>query len=46
MIERQGEKQHTQQAAVAAPNRRSIENHNRSASGHLMPPTPTNASAG
>lgn len=46
MIERQGEKQHAQQAAVAAPNRRSIENHNRSASGHLMPPTPTNAGAG
>jgi enhancer of polycomb-like protein len=45
MIDRQGEKQQPQQAA-AAPNRRSIENHNRSASGHLMPPTPTNASAG
>jgi enhancer of polycomb-like protein len=45
MIERQGEKQQPQQAATA-PNRRTIENHNRSASGHLMPPTPTNASAG
>lgn len=44
MIERQGEKQHAQAtaAAAAAHNRRSIENHNRSASGHLMPPTPTN----
>lgn len=37
MIERQGEKQHAQQAAGAA--RKSIENNNRSASGHLMPPT-------
>jgi enhancer of polycomb-like protein len=37
MIERQGEKQHAQQAASAA--RKSIENNNRSASGHLMPPT-------
>jgi enhancer of polycomb-like protein len=37
MIERQGEKQHAQQAAAA--NRRSIDNHNRSASGHLMPPS-------
>ncbi|KAF2680572.1 hypothetical protein K458DRAFT_407081 [Lentithecium fluviatile CBS 122367] len=37
MIERQGEKQHAQQAAAA--NRRAIENHNRSASGHLMPPS-------
>jgi enhancer of polycomb-like protein len=45
MIERQGEKQQPQQPA-AVQNRRSIENHNRSASGHLMPPTPTNASAG
>lgn len=43
MIERQGDK-----AAQAnqVPSRRSIENHNRSASGHLMPPTPTNVSAG
>ncbi|KAH3907764.1 polycomb-like-enhancer protein [Parastagonospora nodorum] len=45
MIDRQGEKQQPQQVAPN-PNRRSIENHNRSASGHLMPPTPTNASAG
>jgi enhancer of polycomb-like protein len=45
MIERQGEKQQPQQAATA-PSRRSIENHNRSASGHLMPPTPTNTTAG
>lgn len=37
MIERQGEKQHAQQAAGAV--RKSIENNNRSASGHLMPPT-------
>jgi enhancer of polycomb-like protein len=37
MIERQGEKQHAQQAGSAA--RKSIENNNRSASGHLMPPT-------
>jgi enhancer of polycomb-like protein len=37
MIERQGEKQHAQQAA--AQNRRAIENHNRSSSGHLMPPS-------
>jgi enhancer of polycomb-like protein len=35
MIERQGEKQHAQ----AAQTRRVIENHNRSASGHLLPPT-------
>jgi enhancer of polycomb-like protein len=47
MIDRQGEKQQQpQQATAPAANRRSIENHNRSASGHLMPPTPTNASAG
>lgn len=39
MIERQGEKQHAQQAAGAA--RKSIENNNRSASGHLMPPSAT-----
>jgi len=45
MIDRQSEKQQPQQAAQMS-NRRSIENHNRSASGHLMPPTPTNASAG
>ncbi|KAF1850836.1 uncharacterized protein K460DRAFT_328111 [Cucurbitaria berberidis CBS 394.84] len=45
MIERQGEKASAQQAATG-PNRRSIENHNRSASGHLLPPTPTTASAG
>ncbi|KAF1957413.1 hypothetical protein CC80DRAFT_411021 [Byssothecium circinans] len=41
MIERQGEKQHAQQAAAAAAaaqSRRAIENHNRSMSGHLMPP--------
>ena len=36
MIERQGEKQHAQ---AAAQNRRSIDNHNRSASGHLLPPS-------
>ena len=45
MIERQGEKPAAQQAAPG-PNRRSIENHNRSASGHLLPPTPTATSAG
>ena len=39
MIERQGEKQHAQQAAGTA--RKSIENNNRSASGHLMPPSAT-----
>lgn len=37
MIERQGEKQ--QYAQAAAQNRRVVENHNRSASGHLMPPS-------
>jgi enhancer of polycomb-like protein len=45
MIERQGDKQHAQ---VAAQNRRAIENHNRSASGHLLPPSnpaPATASA-
>ncbi|KAH7386709.1 enhancer of polycomb-like-domain-containing protein [Phaeosphaeria sp. MPI-PUGE-AT-0046c] len=42
---REDDKQQPRQAAPN-PNRRSIENHNRSASGHLMPPTPTNASAG
>lgn len=35
MIERQGEKQHAQ----VAQTRRAIENHNRSASGHLLPPS-------
>ena len=39
MIERQGEKP----AQQAAQHRRSIDNHNRSASGHLLPPTPTTA---
>ncbi|KAF1974641.1 hypothetical protein BU23DRAFT_96948 [Bimuria novae-zelandiae CBS 107.79] len=43
MIERQGEKQHAQHqaaaAAAAAQNRRAIESHQRSASGHLLPPT-------
>lgn len=38
MIERQGDKQ-AQAAAAAAQNRRAIENHNRSASGHLLPPS-------
>ncbi|KAF2715001.1 hypothetical protein K504DRAFT_496900 [Pleomassaria siparia CBS 279.74] len=38
MIEQQGAKQHAQ---VAAQNRRAIENHNRSSSGHLMPPSAT-----
>lgn len=42
---REDDKQQPRQAAPV-PNRRSIENHNRSASGHLMPPTPTKASAG
>ncbi|KAL5121665.1 Enhancer of polycomb-like protein 1 [Pleosporales sp. CAS-2024a] len=46
MIDRQGEKPQQPQQAAPNPSRRSIENHNRSASGHLMPPTPTNASAG
>lgn len=46
MIERQGEKVSTQQPAPGA-NRRSIENHSRSVSGHhLLPPTPTNAGSG
>jgi enhancer of polycomb-like protein len=45
MIERQGEKAAAQQPPPN-PNRRSIENHNRSASGHLLPPTPTTAAAG
>lgn len=45
MIERQGEKSTPQQPAAGAP-RRSIDNHNRSASGHLMPPTPTAPNAG
>ncbi|KAF2474186.1 uncharacterized protein BDR25DRAFT_340753 [Lindgomyces ingoldianus] len=36
MIERQGEKQHAQ---AVAQSRRAIENHNRSASGHLLPPS-------
>ncbi|KAF2823871.1 hypothetical protein CC86DRAFT_468864 [Ophiobolus disseminans] len=45
MIERQGEKQANQQV-TPVQTRRSIENHNRSASGHLMPPTPTNVTAG
>ncbi|PSN71164.1 hypothetical protein BS50DRAFT_275810 [Corynespora cassiicola Philippines] len=41
MIDRQAEKQHAQQAAAAAAaqTRRQIDNHNRSASGHLMPPS-------
>ncbi|KAF2012579.1 hypothetical protein BU24DRAFT_464955 [Aaosphaeria arxii CBS 175.79] len=46
MIERQGDKTHAQQqqaaaaaAAAAMQNRRAIENHNRSSSGHLLPPT-------
>lgn len=43
MIERQGEKQHAQHqaaaaAAAAAQSRRAIENHQRSSSGHLLPP--------
>ncbi|KAF2263854.1 hypothetical protein CC78DRAFT_260928 [Lojkania enalia] len=37
MIERQGEKPQHPQAVVQ--NRRAIENHNRSSSGHLLPPT-------
>lgn len=45
MIERQGEKQNAQPNA-AAQHRRSIENHNRSASGHLMPPTASGAGTG
>lgn len=44
MIERQGEKAVAPQPP-AGPHRKSIENHNRSASGHLLPPTPTVASA-
>ncbi|KAF1946995.1 hypothetical protein EJ02DRAFT_334642 [Clathrospora elynae] len=44
MIERQGEKQSAQQAPMG-PGRRSIENHNRSAFGHLLPPTSTPATA-
>ncbi|KAH7357437.1 enhancer of polycomb-like-domain-containing protein [Pyrenochaeta sp. MPI-SDFR-AT-0127] len=47
MIERQGEKPAAQQVAVAGnANRRPIDNHNRSASGHLLPPTPTAANVG
>jgi enhancer of polycomb-like protein len=42
MIERQGEKQ-SQQAA--AQSRRAIENHNRSSSGHLMPPSNAGAAS-
>ncbi|KAJ4302738.1 Enhancer of polycomb-like protein 1 [Kalmusia sp. IMI 367209] len=44
MIERNGEKQHAQHqaqaaaAAAAAQNRRAIESHQRSSSGHLLPP--------
>ncbi|CAI6333507.1 unnamed protein product [Periconia digitata] len=41
MIERQGENRNVQQAAAAAAasqSRKSIENHNRSVSGHLLPP--------
>jgi enhancer of polycomb-like protein len=46
MIERNSEKAAQQQQANSGPNhRKSIENHNRSASGHLMPPTPTVANA-
>lgn len=45
MIERQGDKQHAQQAPTKNPSR-AIENHNRSASGHLLPPTPANAGTG
>ncbi|EUC44116.1 hypothetical protein COCMIDRAFT_99048 [Bipolaris oryzae ATCC 44560] len=41
MIERQGEK--VAQQPPPGPSRRPIENHNRSASGHLLPPTPTTA---
>jgi enhancer of polycomb-like protein len=44
MIERNSEKQ--VQAQQATGHRKSIENSNRSASGHLMPPTPTAAAAG
>lgn len=44
MIERQGEKAPAPQPS-AVPTRKSIENHNRSASGHLLPPTPTAATA-
>lgn len=43
MIERNGEKQHAAHqaqaaAAAAAMNRRALENHQRSSSGHLLPP--------
>lgn len=44
MIERQGEKAAAQQPPQAPP-RKSIENHNRSTSGHLMPPAPTTANS-
>ncbi|KAH7122466.1 enhancer of polycomb-like-domain-containing protein [Dendryphion nanum] len=40
MIERQSDKHHQQQQG-AVQNRRAVENHNRSASGHLMPPSAT-----
>lgn len=43
---REDQKEQQKQAGPIPPHRRSIENHNRSASGHLMPPTPTKASAG
>ena len=49
MIERQGEKQHAQQAAAAAAaaqSRKAIENHNRSVSGHLAPPGGQTAGTG
>jgi enhancer of polycomb-like protein len=46
MIERQGEKVASQQQASAGSNRRPIENHNRSASGHLLPPAPAAANSG
>lgn len=45
MIDRQGERPSVAQPPPAAPARRPIENHNRSASGHLLPPTPTAAGA-
>lgn len=41
MIERQGENKTAQQAAAASQGRKVLDNHNRSTSGHLMPPSGT-----
>lgn len=47
MLERQSDRPAAQHAASGGKaNRRAIENHNRSASGHLLPPAPTAANGG